>query len=127
MEWESDAMSTVPERQFSLHEYLVREEASTTKHEYYRGEIFAMAGTTPRHNRIAANLLARLHGLLEGTDCEVLGSDQRLRINAADLSTYPDLVIICGGIKLDAIDRIAATNPRVIIEILSPSTEKYNR
>ena len=121
-------MSTAPEkRRFSFQMYLAYEEASPTKHEFYRGEIFAMPGAGPRHNRIISNLLARLHGVLDGTDCEVYGSDQRIRIDSADLSTYPDLTIICGELRRHAIDRIAATNPRVVIEVLSSSTEKYNR
>ena len=121
-------MSSAPnKRRFTLVEYVALETDSPTKHEFYQGEIFAMAGASPRHNRIVGNIYARLHQLLEGTECEVYGSDQRIRINASDLSTYADVVIVCGDLQLDAVDRIAATNPRIVIEVLSPSTEKYDR
>jgi Uma2 family endonuclease len=121
-------MSIAPEkRRVSLQEYLVWEERSGGKHEFYRGEIFAMAGTTVRHNRIAGNIYARLHQLLEGRDCEPFGSDQRIRVDASDLSTYPDVSVTCAGLVLDKVDRHAITNPRVIFEVLSKSTENYDR
>lgn len=118
-------MSTVLEkRRMSLKEYLTWEEVSGGKHEFYRGEVFAMAGTTIQHNRISTNILARLHQLLEGRECEPFGSDLRIRVNAFDLSTYPDVSVVCGGEQVDAVDRHAITNPRVIFEVLSKSTEK---
>jgi len=121
-------MSTVLEkRRMSLQEYLDWEERSGGKHEFYRGEIFAMAGTTIAHNRIAGNIYARLHQLLEGRECEPFGSDLRIRINAVDLSTYPDVSVVCGEPKTDAVDRHAVTNPRLIVEVLSKSTENYDR
>lgn len=125
---EGFVMSTVPEkRQMSLREYLAWEEGSGGKHEFYRGEIFAMAGTTIRHNRITKNISWRLGQLLEGRECEPFGSDQRVRINAFDLSTYPDISVVCGGEEIDEVDRHAITNPRVIVEVLSKSTENYDR
>jgi Uma2 family endonuclease len=121
-------MSSVPEkRRISLHDYLSWEERSGGKHEFYRGELFAMAGASPRHNRIAGNIFAYLHAKLEGRECVPYASDQRIRINAVDLSTYPDVSVTCGGIKLDDTDRHAITNPRVIFEVLSKSTENYDR
>jgi Uma2 family endonuclease len=121
-------MSTAPnQRRYTLAEYFAREKDSPTKHELYQGEIFAMAGASPRHNRIATNILAQLHRLLEGGPCEVFGSDQRIRIDAADLSTYPDVSVNCGGVQVDKVDRYAATNPRLIVEVLSKSTENYDR
>jgi Uma2 family endonuclease len=122
-------MSTAPDRRrMSLREYVACEETSGSKHEFYRGEIFAMAGTTIRHNRISGNIYAFLHRLLEGRECEPFGSDQRIRIpTPIDLSTYPDISVICGELQIDAADRRAITNPRVIFEILSNSTESYDR
>jgi Uma2 family endonuclease len=111
----------------SLREYLLWEETSGGKHEYYRGEIFAMAGTTIRHNRITGNIYARLHQLLQGGECEPFGSDQRIYIAAADLGTYPDVSVVCGGVQTDRIDTHGITNPRVIVEVLSKSTENYDR
>lgn len=121
-------MSTVPERRrMSLKEYLQWEETSGGKHEFYRGEILDMAGTTIRHNRITGNLFAHLHGHLKTGGCRSFGSDQRIRINPIDLSTYPDVSVICGGEEADPVDRHAITNPRVIVEVLSKSTENYDR
>ncbi|MEX2173539.1 MAG: Uma2 family endonuclease [Pirellulaceae bacterium] len=122
-------MSAVPpdRRRISLAEYLAWEARSGGKHEFYRGEVFAMAGASLRHNRIATNILARLYQSLEGGPCEVFGSDQRIRIDAVDLSTYPDVSVICGGVQVDAVDRHGVTNPRVIVEVLSKSTENYDR
>jgi Uma2 family endonuclease len=121
-------MSTVPEKRwYTLQEYLAAEERSPIKHEFYRGEVFAMAGGTPQHNRIAGNIFARLHRFLEGTPCEPFGSDQRIRVPAADLTTYPDVSVVCGELALDPLDRHAITNPRVIFEVLSESTENYDR
>lgn len=121
-------MSTAPDRRrMSLAEYLSWEERSGGKHEFYRGEIFAMAGASPRHNRIARNILSRIDQLLEGGPCEPFGSDQRIRIATVDLSTYPDVSVICDGVKVDPVDRHAATNPRVLVEVLSQSTENYDR
>jgi len=120
-------MSTAPDRRrMSLREYVAWEETSGSKHEFYRGEIFAMAGTTIRHNRISGNIYAFLHRLLEGGTCEPFGSDQRIRIPPVDLSTYPDISIVCGGLQIDGADRRGITNPRVIFEILSKSTANYD-
>ncbi len=120
-------MSTAPDhRLVSFAEYLEWENRSETKHEYYRGEIFAMSGTTVNHNRIALNILVSLHGQLQGKPCEPFGSDIRLRINPVNLSTYPDISVVCGGLKMDAVDKLAITNPRVLIEVLSESTRKYD-
>jgi Uma2 family endonuclease len=120
-------MSTVLEkRRMSLKEYVAWEERSDGKHEFYHGEIFAMAGTTIAHNRITGNIYARLHQLLEGRECEPFGSDLRIRINAFDLSTYPDVSVVCGGEAIDEVDNHAITNPRVIVEVLSKSTETYD-
>lgn len=121
-------MSTASDhRRVSLEEYLALENPSETKHEYYRGEIFAMAGATFTHNRIFSNLFPRLANLLEGKPCEVFGSDLRIRIDAADLTTYPDMLVVCDGPQMHPIDDRAVTNPRLIIEILSKSTENYDR
>src|SRR5262245_12741923 len=121
-------MSTAPsKRRTTLQEYLEWEERSGGKHEFYQGQIFAMAGASPRHNRISTNIVGLLHRLLEGGTCEVFGSDQRIRIDAVNLSTYPDVSVICGGLVLSKDDVRAITNPRVIFEVLSKSTENYDR
>ncbi len=121
-------MSTVPDkRRFTVQEYLAREEVALARSEYYRGEIFATAGASVRHNVIAGNVFAHLHSLLRGRDCRPYGSDQRIKIESLDLFTYADTVVICGEVQRARDDLESATNPRVIIEVLSPSTEAYDR
>jgi Uma2 family endonuclease len=120
-------MSTASITRYSLAEYLAREEASPQKHEFYKGQIFAMAGASPRHNRIAAQLIRLLGNQLRGTPCEQFPSDQRLRMPHSGAITYPGVSVVCGGPQMDAEDRIAATNPRVVLEVLSPATADYDR
>lgn len=120
-------MSTAAVTRYSVSEYLAREAASTVRHEFYRGEIFAMAGNTFQHNEILANLIHQLRSALKGSPCRPYGTDQRIRIEAVDLFTYPDVVVICGEPEFARDDPMSVTNPRVIFEILSPSTEAYDR
>jgi Uma2 family endonuclease len=120
-------MSTASTRRFTLEEYLALEETSVERHEFYNGEIFAMAGGSPRHNRIASNCFAALHSKLLGGPCEPFPSDQRIRISKIGISTYANVSVFCDGLKTAPEDRQAGTNPRVIIEVLSPSTENYDR
>jgi Uncharacterized protein conserved in cyanobacteria len=121
-------MSTAPsKRRFTIAEFLAFEEDSVEKHEFYQGEIFAMAGATIRHNEISGNIFGQLHSLLRGKGCRPYGSDLRVRVQQANLYTYTDTVVICGPIERDKDDPEAATNPRVIFEVLSKSTESYDR
>jgi Uma2 family endonuclease len=120
-------MSAVPESHYTIEEYLARERVAPHKSEFYRGQIFAMSGGTPRHNTISVNLLASLRGRLRGTPCRPYNSDQRIRIPANGLSTYPDVSVVCGELQLDAQDRDAIVNPRVMFEVLSKSSESYDR
>lgn len=109
----------------SIAEYLAFERQSTEKHEYFRGEIFAMSGASRTHNIIASNLIIQLGIRLKGKPCKPLGSDMRLHIPENTLFTYPDIAVYCGEMK--TIDEDNALNPVVIIEILSPSTKNYDR
>jgi Uma2 family endonuclease len=121
-------MSTAPShRRITVAEYVARERDSLEKHEFYRGEVFAMAGASPRHNVIVGNVSFKLFQQLEGKPCRPYGSDQRIRVEEADLSTYPDVSVICGKMEVSPADRHAATNPTVIFEVTSPSTEAYDR
>jgi Uma2 family endonuclease len=121
-------MSTVSQKKYyTPEEYLALEKASLYKSEYYRGEIFAMAGASFTHNVIVANLVASLHSQLKGTTCRPLASDQRVRVCKSDLYTYPDVTVLCGDPLFDKLDDHAIINPRVIIEVLSETTEKYDR
>jgi Uma2 family endonuclease len=107
--------------------YLAAEEVSETRHEYLRGEVFAMAGGTPEHAALMAAISAELIVALRGRPCRVYSSELRIRIDATDMSTYPDVSVVCGELKTSTIDRNAATNPILIVEVLSDSTEAYDR
>jgi len=107
-------------------DYLAAEEASETKHEYLRGEVFAMAGTTFEHALIASNMLRAIGNRLEGP-CVVVGSDARIRIVETDRATYPDLMIVCGPRVAAPDDRHGTVNPTVVVEVLSESTERDDR
>ena len=116
-----------PERRYTLDEYFRLSEASPTKLEYRDGEIIDMAGATVDHNRIAANLIRQLGNRLSGGPCEALGSDQRV-LAADDRYSYPDVTVFCEEPVMDPRDpKMTITNPRVLIEVLSPSTEASDR
>jgi Uma2 family endonuclease len=110
---------------FTEEEYLRFEESSLEKHEYYKGEIFAMAGASENHNIIFVNLLSKLSALLKGKPCRPFGSDFRIHIPENTLYTYPDISIICGKFPTPSGDPVK--RPTVIIEILSGSTNRYDR
>lgn len=118
----------LPAVQFTnIEDYLAFERTATEKHEYYAGEVFAMSGASLLHNRIQSNLNRRIGNLLDGKPCDVFGSDLRVHIPTNSLFTYPDVVVICGEPELldDAQDTVL--NPSVIFEVLSPSTQSYDR
>jgi len=108
-------------------EYLRAEAASEIKHEFLDGEVYAMAGGTPEHARIAANVIRELGGLLAGGNCREYTADLRVRVLATGLTTYPDVTIVCGPLERDPEDPSTITNPAVIVEVLSDSTEVYDR
>lgn len=106
--------------------YLAFERTSETRHEYLNGEIYDMTGASMRHNRIAGNTFASLHAQLSDRPCDVFQSDMRLKATP-QMYTYPDVSVVCGEPQLsdDKLDTLL--NPTVIIEVLSPSTENYDR
>lgn len=108
-------------------EYLKQERAAKDKHEYFNGEISALAGASLAHNRIEANVIGEMRSLLKDMGCEVLPSDIRVCTPARDAYMYPDAVIVCG--KPEMVNRQFDTlkNPMVIFEILSPSTADHDR
>ena len=120
-------MFAVPESRFTLEEYLSRERVSEYKSEYCQGEIFAMTGGSPTYNDIGVNLVSSLKSRLRGSSCRPSASDQRIRIPANGLCTYPDASVVCGDREFDDIDTDAITNPVVIFEVLSKSIERYDR
>jgi Uma2 family endonuclease len=120
-------MTAQPKPYWTEQEYIAFERTSMIKHEYFDGHIYAMTGASRRHNLIAGNTLAALHSQLRKGPCQIFPSDMRVKIQKTGLYTYPDLVIICGEAQFtdDALDTLH--NPLVLIEILSPSTERYDR
>jgi Uma2 family endonuclease len=108
-------------------EYMERETQSNEKHEYYRGEIFAMSGASFRHNDIFSNLFGDIAHQLKGKNCKPFGSDLRIHIPKNTLYTYPDISIICGDPEFSDATFDTATNPAVIIELLSKSTRNYDK
>ncbi|MBI4671805.1 MAG: Uma2 family endonuclease [Chloroflexi bacterium] len=116
-----------PTVEFTVHEYLAFEEASETKHEYYDGKIYDMAGGSPDHNLISVNIGAALSEALRKTPCRVFSSDMRVLIEALDLYTYPDVSVVCGKLEYDRRSKTTITNPLILVEVLSPSTRTYDR
>ncbi len=114
-------------KKFTIEEYLEFENHSPEKHEYYQGEMFAMAGAKVVHNLIAVNFLSLLKQKLKGKSCQPFNSDQRIHIPQNSLFTYPDISIICGEIMTLDQDEYNVLNPSVIVEILSPSTKSYDK
>jgi len=108
-------------------EYLARERAAEFRSEFLRGEVFAMAGAKYHHNRVKANTEYRLANQLEGGPCFVLSSDQRVKVPRTGLYTYPDIVVVCVQPQFEDSVHDTLLNPRVIFEVLSESTEAYDR
>lgn len=120
-------MSTVSKRLLTPAEYLAQERRATVKSEYCQGEMFAMAGASREHNLIVGNLVREMGNRLRDRGCEVYPSDMRVKVTATGLYTYPDVTIVCGTPQFedDAADTLL--NPTVLFEVLSESTEAYDR
>jgi len=114
---------------FSFAQYVDLEEVSGVRHEFLDGQVWAMSGGSPDHAGVASNVIAILVNHLRGRPCRVYSADLRVRAPATGLGTYADVTVICGKLELDPEDRKGHTalNPRVIVEVLSPSTESYDR
>ena len=108
-------------------EYLALERAAETKSEYWQGETFALAGASRQHNLVAANLTALLVSQLRQRPCEAYTGDMRVKVDRAGLYTYPDVTVVCGQAEFEDRTQDTLLNPTVLIEVLSPSTEAYDR
>jgi Uma2 family endonuclease len=117
----------LPIGRMSYAEYLVAEAKSDVRHEFLDGEVFAMAGGTPEHAALAVAISGDLRVALRGKPCRVYSSDLRVRIEATGLTTYPDVSVVCGKLEISAQDPHAIVNPVVLIEVLSESSESYDR
>lgn len=112
---------------YNLSQYLEIEKKSSNKHEYFNEEIFSMAGASDEHNEVFSNLFFQIASKLKGKPCRPYGSDKRLHIPQNTLYTYPDISIYCNGLIHSANDKDSAILPTVLIEILSSTTQSYDR
>lgn len=119
-------MPAIPKTLISEKSYLEQERNAEHKSEYYKGEVFAMAGATKEHNKIVASIIVAVGQFLKGKKCSYFPSDLRVHNQINSLYTYPDVTIICG--KEEYLDDTFDTllNPTVIFEVLSPATEDYD-
>lgn len=111
---------------YTYGDYLALEASSNVKHEFLDGQIYAMAGGTPEHAALAAAVIGLLFADLRGGPCRAYDADLRVR-TPTGLATYPDVTVVCGASERDATDRQAVVNPTLIVEVLSRSTEEYDR
>ena len=116
-----------PRALFTAEEYLDRERVAETRSGYVNGQVFAMAGGTLNHNRIGRNISNSLSSQMRTRPCEVFGSDVKVRIDKANAFHYPDISGLCGPILYHDNRKDAYCNPAIIVEVLSPSTEAYDR
>ncbi len=112
---------------YTPEEYLALEETAEYRSEYYRGEIFAMSGGSANHNRISGNIYTAMNIAFENKPCEAFITDMRLLVKKNGLYTYPDVMVVCGQIKFVEGRTDTITNPVVVIEVLSESTQDYDR
>lgn len=108
-------------------EFLVLERAAPSKSEFFAGEVFAMAGGSAMHSLIAANVIGELRSKLKGRPCKPFTSDLRIKVEATGLYTYPDVSVICGLLQFAGGSDDTVVNPTVLFEVLSDSTEAYDR
>jgi Uma2 family endonuclease len=116
-----------PKVRTTFAEYLALELKAETKHEYVNGEVFAMAGGTIEHGRLANSVTIQLGIALQGKPCATLSSDVRVRVVETGRATYPDVSVVCGKIERDREDKDSVVNPVVIVEVLSDTTEASDR
>jgi Uma2 family endonuclease len=119
-------MATDPQQRLTIEDYLAFERASETRHDYLDGEVFAMTGASRAHNLIAGNIFREIGNQLRRRPCEVYPEAMRVR-TPAGLFTYPDVVVVCGERRFDDAHFDALLNPTLLVEVLSPSTEAYDR
>jgi Uma2 family endonuclease len=107
--------------------YAEAEKRSDTKHEWHDGIVVAMAGGTPRHGALSARVTIALGAIVAGRPCQVFTSDVKVRIRPTRLGTHPDVSVVCGPLQVDDEDPDSIVNPVLLVEVLSDSTEGYDR
>lgn len=110
----------------SAAEFLAWEREQPIRHEFFRGEAFAMAGGSLRHNALSARVVAGLQSTLPAT-CRVFSSDQRVGLGRGERYVYPDVTVVCGAVSVEAGASDVVANPTIVVEVLSNSTEQYDR
>ena len=120
-------MSPLAETYYTPEEYLALERKAEHKSEYVNGKIYAMSGASREHNLITTNISGELYAQLKGKPCELYSSDLRVKVSPTGMYTYPDVVVVCGRPALEDDQFDTLTNPTLIVEVLSPSTEAYDR
>jgi Uma2 family endonuclease len=123
----SRSMSTLPTPPLTAEQYLEIERKAEFKSEFFNGEMFAMSGGTPDHSRLAARWISLIDRHLLDKECSVYTSDLRLLVEEARLYTYPDASVVCGALQLAPHQSDVFVNPVLLVEVLSPSTEQYDR
>ena len=123
----SAALAGKPRKRFTPEEYLLLERSALEKSEYYDGEIFAMAGALEAHNIVAANALATLLPLLRSRGCQTFGSDMKVGVTPQGPFFYPDVMVACGARKFLNGPRDTLLNPTIVVEVLSKSTQRFDR
>jgi Uma2 family endonuclease len=108
-------------------EYLAWEDSQASKHEFQRGEVFAMAGGSARHNYLSSAMGAELRAAVRGKGCHTFSSDQRISAKPGEHYVYADVVVACGGIQMEPGTRDVLASPSIVVEVLSPRTEAYDR
>jgi Uma2 family endonuclease len=120
-------MSVVAHAKLTYAEYLKLETAASERHEFADGERLAMAGGTPEHSAIAANVIGHIRTIVRERPCQVFTSDARLRVEATSLAAYPDAMVVCGPVVRSPADELAIVNPILIVEVSSPTTANWDR
>jgi Uma2 family endonuclease len=120
-------MSSQTQQHYTPEEYLALERQAQCKSEYYAGEIFAMAGASRWHNLIVANVIGELRAQLKGRPCTTYPSDMRVKVSPTGLYTYLDVIVVCGEALFEDNQQDTLLNPTLIVEVLSESTEAYDR
>lgn len=116
-----------PLHRYTFADYARLEAESSTRHEFLDGEIYAMAGGTPEHAALAMAVGSALLERLRGGPCRVFTSDLRVRVKETGLTTYPDVTVVCGPTERDPESPTTVLNPRVLVEVTSDSTARYDR
>jgi Uma2 family endonuclease len=120
-------VSVIAQPTYTPEEYLALERRAEHRSEYVNGRVYAMTGASRTHNVITGNIFAGLHRSFRGRPCEVYQSDMRVKVSPTGLYTYPDVVALCGTPAFEDAEVDTLVNPTVIVEVLSDSTERYDR